>query len=110
MSYFATPKLRWSIQLSRAGPGLAQLGPGNAVTISPDGGLIYVTLNDGSLEIRKASNGDLVKTITPPANALNWAITSSSGVAFGTLQGIGGFAVYAIIDTPPTGTSEDLTR
>ena len=102
VDYFDEPLLKWS---TTVGSGL---GSGNAVTVSPDGLLVYVTRSNGQLDILQASDGKLKSSITPEVNAAGNPITCSSGVYFGNLFGQQ-FAAYAIIDQP-FGTGFESSR
>ena len=104
-NYFDEAMIKWNVTLALGG----RLGSGNAVTPSPDGGLIYITRADGRLDVIQASDGSPVSDFTPQPTESGWTVTCSSGVYFGNLFG-NEYAAYAVIDTPPTGSGFDFTR
>lgn len=71
--YFELPAEKWN---SKVKP----VGEGNAVQISPDGAIVYVTSTDGTLTGLDAGNGDVKFTHTPPQIG-DLDITCASGVS-----------------------------
>ena len=106
----ADPLVAWSVKLPESTnptAGLSNLVDGNAVTLSPDGTLLYVTLSDGRLQVLDPSDGSTMFDYQPePANA-GWGLRCSSGVYFGELGTIGAVAIYGIVDIPPPGVNSD---
>jgi hypothetical protein len=108
VEYLDSPELKWSIQLFNTGASTgAAIGPGNGVTVSPDGSLVYVTLDNGRLDVLSSSSGTSRYSYSPPSLAPGWVTSCKSGVTFSELSGVK-YAIYAIIDVPPIGVSEDV--
>jgi hypothetical protein len=108
VEYLDSPELKWSVQLFNTGASTgAGIGPGNAVTVSPDGSLVYVTLDNGRIDVLSSSSGEARASYIPPSLAPGWTTSCKSGVTFSELSGVK-YAIYAIIDVPPLGTSEDV--
>ena len=109
--YFERPKLKWSIKLD--GTGLldsdAKLSKGNAVLVSPDGLSVYVTTDNGGLQVLSAGNGGNRFMYQPPPLAEGFTVKCNSGVYFGQKGNGEQYAVYAIIDVPPDTTVEDYS-
>lgn len=103
--YFDAAILKWSITLELG----ERFGSGNAVTPSPDGGLLYITRANGRLDVILASDGSPVFNFTPQPSVSGWAVTCSSGVYFGKVFAKE-YAAYAVYDTPPSGSGFDFTR
>ena len=72
------------------------------MTVSPDGSSVYITLEDGRLEVLAASDGSHRFSYTPSPVADGWEVVCKSGVSFGEMPSVGKYVVYAIIDIPPT--------
>ena len=108
IDYLDDPIMKWSVQLPETGSTLeSKIGTGNAVTVSPENSLVYVTLDDGRLEVLSASDGSTRWQYTPPPLDSGWTVRCQSGVYFGEQSGTGKFAIYAIIDQAPSGSLED---
>lgn len=103
VDYFSMPRRKWSVQIDR--PYSSQLRKGNAVTLSPDNVLLYITHNNGQLTVLHAHDGTERWSYMPTNfNENQWSISCQSGVYFGQHPTTGEeFAVYAIIDTPTDG-------
>jgi len=99
VSYLTNPLLKWSVSL---GFDFGELARGNAVTVSDDGSLLFVTRSSGRIDILQASDGATIFSYSPTALS-GWTVSCSSGVHEGTFFGQN-FLVYAIIDEPPTGS------
>ena len=111
---FSSPAEKWSVTLE-AGTGLytGKVGEGNAVTISPDGMLLYITRDNGRLDVLKPSDGTVRWSYQPvPVGPRFNPVHCTSGVYFGNMNGIGDFVVYTIIDEPSPSSEafEDATR
>lgn len=84
---------------------------GNGIAVSPDQALLYITRDNGRLDILVASDGSHRWSYTPERVGPNFfPVACSSSVYFGDLAGIGTFAVYNIIDQPPPGFPADASR
>jgi hypothetical protein len=106
--YFDEPLQKWTAQLDGTGSTFdSQISKGNAVTVSPDGASIYVTLHDGRLEVLSANDGSRRFGYVPTPLDGGWGVSCKSGVSFGE-KASGKYAVYAIIDVPPAGSGEDF--
>jgi hypothetical protein len=100
-NYFDEPLQKWTAQIDGTGSTFgSQISKGNAVTVSPDGASIYVTLNDGRLEVLSANDGSRRWGYEPTPLDGGWTVSCKSGVSFGE-KADGKYAVYAIIDVPP---------
>jgi hypothetical protein len=102
--YHDNPQLHWMQRLQRP----ASLERGNAVVASPfDETLLYVTTSAGKIFAISALNGTTMWEYTPPNKAVllgtqePWETSCKSGVAFGEIDTVGKFLVYAVIDIPP---------
>jgi hypothetical protein len=102
--YHDNPQLHWMQRLERP----ASLQRGNAVVASPfDETLLYVTTSTGKIFAISALNGTTMWEYTPPNKAVllgteePWETYCKSGVAFGEIDTVGKFLVYAVIDIPP---------
>jgi hypothetical protein len=101
IEYSKDPKQKWTVQLPGTGSAFdSKIGEGNAVTVSPDGSSVYVTLDDGRLEVLVASDGSNRWGYKPSPVADGWGVACRSGVSFGEMPSLK-YAVYAIIDIPP---------
>lgn len=109
--YYDMPKLKWATTLYGTGSfGVdAQLGKGNAVVSSPDGVLVYVTLDNGNLHTLSAHDGKPLWSYTPQPLSTGWSVTCSSGVYFGEMRNGDQYAVYAVIDVPPEDDEQDVS-
>jgi hypothetical protein len=109
--YFEVPKLKWSVKID--GTGLlssdATLSKGNAVLASPDGLLVYVTMDNGSLQVLSAGNGDTHFKYKPSPIRPGWTVECKSGVYFGRMRNGDHYAVFAVIDVPPNITVDDYS-
>jgi hypothetical protein len=113
--YSEEPQLEWMSLLQDGKLETAKLGRGNAIMASPfDDDLLYVTTKTGQLAVLSATNGTTLSTIYPTVRTTSptdtgtpgglWKTTCQSGVAFGEVDAIGKFALYAIVDEPPEET------
>ena len=91
--YFDAPLEKWTTSL-----GSSRLGRGNAISASPDGSLLYVTTQTGNLHVLSAFDGTERWSYNPTSLSSNTVVECQGGVAFGELDGIGVYAVFAIID------------
>ena len=112
--YHDTAREKWATALPR-GTGLytGNVLKGNNVALSPDGLLLYVTRDNGRLDVLNPSDGTLRWSYEPSAVAPNYyPVHCTSGVYFGSHRTMGDFAVYTIIDEPPFPVAdfEDATR
>jgi hypothetical protein len=110
--YYDFPKLKWSNTLEGTGflgDDEAKLVTGNAVLCSPDGTLIYVTLDNGALRVLSASDGTTRWSHTPEPLASGWSVTCNSGVYFGEMNDGQQYVVYAVVDVPPDTGREDYS-
>ena len=105
VSYLDNPLLKWSVSL---GFDFGELARGNAVTVSDDGSLLFVTRSSGRIDILQASDGATIFSYSPTALS-GWTVSCSSGVHEGTFFDQN-FLVYAIIDEPPTGSGLEAKR
>eukprot|EP00566_Odontella_aurita_P006625 CAMPEP_0113555294 /NCGR_PEP_ID=MMETSP0015_2-20120614/16630_1 /TAXON_ID=2838 /ORGANISM="Odontella" /LENGTH=608 /DNA_ID=CAMNT_0000456541 /DNA_START=364 /DNA_END=2191 /DNA_ORIENTATION=- /assembly_acc=CAM_ASM_000160 len=80
---------------------------GNVVEISPDGALVYVTLNGGTLHMLNPSTGGIVKTYDVKPVEEEWSVECRSGIGF-HLSSFRKIAVFAVIDMPPRGSNEKV--
>ena len=120
LGHLPEPAVRWETRLPGAGPGGSGSGGGgkpgprrhNAVRLSPDGTRLYVTLDDGTVHILDADNGDdgggrVVASYRPPVSDDGGTnIVCASGVSFSDSSGDASddiFAVYAVLDVPAIG-------
>ena len=87
----------------------AKLARGNAVTASPDGALVYVTMDNGSLTTLTAHDGATRFSYTPESIADGWSTSCESGVYFGELRNGEQYAVWAVVDVPPNSQQEDVS-
>jgi hypothetical protein len=109
IDYHNAPRRKWSVQLDHTYS--SQLRKGNAVTLSPDNVLLYITHNNGRLTVLHAHDGSERWSYKPSLNNTQWPISCQSGVYFGEHPKTGEeFAVYAITDTPPDGLQEPTSR
>ena len=76
--------------------------------MSPDNLLVYVTLDDGRLEVLSAFDGARRWGYKPQSidAAAGWTVRCQSGVYFGKLP-TGMYAIYAVIDVAPSGSLMD---
>jgi hypothetical protein len=103
ISYFDRPKVNWSVQLEDTGDEfMSKIGKGNSVTGSPENTLVYVTLDDGRLEVLASFDGVRRWGYKPAPIENGWEIQCRSGVYFGNLPSVGKYIVYAIIDISPS--------
>lgn len=103
IAYPQSPPRKWSRNLG------FQTRKNNAVAVSPDGGLLYVTSSDGTLEILYASDGTTRKKHVPVVHASGWTTECQSGVSFGkSATTTTEFAVYAVEDVPPSPVPDDF--
>jgi hypothetical protein len=110
--YYDIPKLKWSTTLEGTGffgEEEAKLATGNAVLSSPDGALVYVTLDNGAVRVLSAHDGSSRWSHTPEPLASGWSITCNSGVYFGEMQNGQKYVVYAVVDVPPDTGKEDYS-
>jgi hypothetical protein len=107
IEYFENPEQKWTVQLPDTNIVFgSKLGKGNAVTASPDGASVYVTMSDGRLEVLSAFDGGVRFSYKPVPATAGWSVMCKSGVSFSELGGQK-FAVYAVVDVPPTGGLDD---
>jgi hypothetical protein len=103
IDYFEDPVQKWTIQLPDTNIVFgSKLGKGNAVSASPDGASVYVTLSDGRLEVLSAFDGGVRFSYKPIPTAAGWSVMCKSGVSFSEMGGQQ-FAIYAVVDVPPPG-------
>jgi hypothetical protein len=110
--YYDFPKLKWSTTLEGTGffgDKEANIATGNAVLSSPDGVLVYVTLDNGALRVLSAHDGTTRWSYTPERLASGWSVTCNSGVYFGEMENGQQYVVYAVIDVPPDTGREDYS-
>jgi hypothetical protein len=117
-NYFEAPKLEWMVQLGDE----IRLEQGNAIVSSPyDKNKLYVTTHTGKLLIRSAVDGRSLWSFDPPPPTIiqvegerslqqEWTTRCESSVTFGELEGIGQFAVYAVLYDPPPGSMAGSQR
>ncbi|KAI2496540.1 hypothetical protein MHU86_17982 [Fragilaria crotonensis] len=107
IDYVDSPEELWVVSLNNF-LTTNELDKGNAVAVSPDGVLIYITRNRGRLDVHSAIDGSFRFTFTPPrAEPDYFPLECHSGVVFATLETAETTALYAIIDMPPR--TENLT-
>jgi hypothetical protein len=107
-AYFDIPEQKWTAQLPLTGsPTGARVGKGNAVSVSPDGASLYVTLNNGRFEVLSASDGTHRWGYEPAAFAPGWTTSCSSAIAFGEKDSQR-FAIHTVIHTPPAFFVQDV--
>ena len=91
---------------------------GNGIQPSPDGSLIYLTSADGTLTALDAKSGQVRFAIQPRPRDDGWSTECNSGIALYHDQGNGNngsggsvsdYLVYAIIDVPPTSSTEKVS-
>lgn len=103
IDYFNLPRRKWSIDLDT--PNFSQLSKGNAVTLSPDNALLYITANNGKLTVLNAKDGSERWSFTPSRSTNNTTVSCASGVYFGEHPVTGEeFAAYSIVDEDPEGS------
>jgi hypothetical protein len=109
--YYDSPKLKWSTKLE--GTGLfgpeAKITNGNAVISSPDGSLVYVTLDNGGIHVLSAHDGAPRWSYGPEPLASGWTVSCNSGVYFGKMENGDQYAVYAVVDVPPDDEGLDFS-
>eukprot|EP00521_Asterionellopsis_glacialis_P017575 CAMPEP_0195295390 /NCGR_PEP_ID=MMETSP0707-20130614/17297_1 /TAXON_ID=33640 /ORGANISM="Asterionellopsis glacialis, Strain CCMP134" /LENGTH=443 /DNA_ID=CAMNT_0040356617 /DNA_START=65 /DNA_END=1393 /DNA_ORIENTATION=- len=92
--YFDMPTEKWDQKVQ-------PVGDGNAVQISPDGKIVYVTSTDGTLTGLDAGSGDIKFTYRPPPID-DFTITCSSGVSIypgnASVANDTAYAVYSVVD------------
>ncbi|KAL3919799.1 MAG: hypothetical protein SGILL_003572 [Bacillariaceae sp.] len=110
-NYYDKPKLKWTTKLDSTGVMFSdtKLATGNTVQSSPDGVLVYVTMDNGSLVTLAAHDGSQRWVYTPEPISSGWTVMCDSGVYFGTMRNGEQYAVYAIVDVPPSGELEDFS-
>ena len=91
---------------------------GNGIQPSPDGSLIYLTSADGTLTALNARSGQVRFTIQPRPRDDGWSTECNSGIALyhdqddannGGGGSVSDYLVYAIIDIPPTSSTEEVS-
>jgi len=110
LKHYPEPTLKWETRLPDTGTVVSG-SPGprrqNAVQISPDDALVYVTLDDGTLHILDALTGTPTASYTPEKSTQTGATgqtVCTSGVSFYTDRNDNvEYAVYAVIDTSASG-------
>jgi hypothetical protein len=117
-NYFETPNLEWMVGLGDE----IRLEQGNAIVSSPyDENKLYITTHTGKLLVRSAADGSSLWSFDPPPPTIiqvagerslqqEWTTRCESSVAFGALEGIGQFAVYAVLYDPPPGSMAGSQR
>jgi hypothetical protein len=107
-TYFDVPEQKWTAQLPNTGSAnQARVGKGNAVYVSPDGASVYVTLDNGRLEVLSASDGFRRGGYEPTPLSVGWTTSCSGGVSFGENDSTR-FAIHAVVHTPPPFLLEDI--
>jgi len=106
--YFDVPEQKWTVQLPSTGsPAGPRVGKGNAVSVSPDGASLYITLDNGRLEVLSASDGTHRWGYEPTPFAPGWTTSCSSAISFGEKDSQG-FAIHTVIHTPPAFFLQDV--
>ena len=99
--YYDEPVQKWTVQLPFTGEAIGnKVGNGNAVSISPDNLLVYITLDNGRLEVLLPSDGARHGGYLPSQLFPNWSASCVSGVAFGQLNSMR-FVIHTVIHMPP---------
>ena len=107
--YFDDPEELWVISLNNFLTS-SDLEKGNAVAVSPDGVLIYITRNRGRLDVHSAIDGSFRFTVTPSSAEPDYfPLECHSGVVFATLETGETTALYAVIDMPPGSENSTLS-
>ena len=115
-SYYDEPVLKWTTQLPFTGLttiATPKVANGNAVTASPDDGgtSIYVTLNNGRLEVLSANDGSRRWGWAPTPILPGWVTACRTGVSFGRMKAsTERFILHTVIHIPPmfdTSTQEE---
>jgi outer membrane protein assembly factor BamB len=111
VNYYDKPELKWTTQVEGTGPNTLdpKLSKGNGVLASPDGLLVYVTTDNGSLQALAASNGTPKFYFVPDAIESGWTVSCNSGVYFGKTRDGQQYAVWAVIDIPPDTSIQDYS-
>ena len=106
LHHYQVPLQKWSAQLPRVdGESDPSLRKGNAVQVSPDDQLVYVTTNFGNLYIFGAEEGSLVAQHKISPLRSSWRVACDSGISFYNGSDVK-FGIYAIIDLPPDHTGK----
>jgi hypothetical protein len=105
--YFDDPVVQWSYQIGGSGAlGGRSFRNTNGIVPSFDQSSVFATADDGSLHILKPNNLEASIVVEPPTAEGAYAEGRSS-VAISETDGVFNFAVYAVVVTPVTSSTEE---
>jgi hypothetical protein len=105
--HFDGPVVQWTYQIGGSGAlGGRSFRKNNGIVSSFDQSSVFATADDGSLHILKPSNLDASIVVEPPTAEGTYAEGRSS-VVISERDGVINFAVYAVVLTPVTRSTEE---